>query len=325
MSVIKMGRGILGILLICASYIVVQAQEEDNLYAKSYYFDGDDVVFEFDSRYYTKATKDGTSRRVDFEDLDIREVIVSGSFNNWSKKGWKMRKVGQYTYQLRKPVKNFNDAINWEFKFLINNRYWAEPGDRFKNRVPAEDFWQDVYNLNIYNVEADPNGNVEFFLEGHINAQQVILAGTFNGWHEQDLKMRKTTDGWSIRLDLSPGRYEYKFIIDGQWTHDPENPQLIANIHGTYNSILFIEKEVVFQVQGYLDAQNVILAGSFNNWNEQKAKMEKTDFGWRISRKLSGGKHLYKFIIDGKWITDPTNPLKERDRDGNTNSVLLVQ
>ena len=38
---------------------------------------------------------------------------------------------------------------------------------------------------------------------------------------------------------------------------------------------------------------------------------------------FSIGKHLYKFIVEGSWIHDPTRPT-ETDKDGNVNNVITV-
>ena len=53
--------------------------------------------------------------------------------------------------------------------------------------------------------------------------------------------------------------------------------------------------------------------------------MTKIDDCWVYNISLSGGKHHYKFIVDGEWITDPTNSVKEYDDDGNINSVCMVR
>jgi 1,4-alpha-glucan branching enzyme len=68
-----------------------------------------------------------------------------------------------------------------------------------------------------------------------------------------------------------------------------------------------------------------MLAGSFNDWRKSEMPMHRTPEGWRLSVNLSGGKHHYKFIVDGNWIIDPENPIQEWDRDGNLNSVILIQ
>ncbi|GAA4974483.1 hypothetical protein GCM10023315_26280 [Algibacter aquimarinus] len=53
--------------------------------------------------------------------------------------------------------------------------------------------------------------------------------------------------------------------------------------------------------------------------------MRKMDYGWKYVIPLSGGKHHYKFIVDGKWIADPNNSVKEYDGEGNINSVCMVK
>jgi len=309
-------------LLLLAGAKPLSAQTE----SKSYYFEEDEVVFEFDSRLYQKAALDGTLQKLEFADFDINQVVISGDFNNWSKKAWKMKKIGPYTFQLRKKIKSFNDDFTWQFKFLINGHYWADPANlRVNEKIISDDIWEGVYNLDVYNIQPVEHGNASFFLEGFPNAKQVILSGEFNGWNEHALKMNKVENGWRLDLELPVGRYEYKFIADGEWLHDPANPETVRNAPGTLNSVLRLTKTVVFELSGYLDANQVILAGSFNDWNEKNTRMERTESGWKYSISLAAGKHYYKFIVDGKWMTDPGNPLNEYDPYGNLNSILLVQ
>ena len=136
--------------------------------------------------------------------------------------------------------------------------------------------------------------------------------------------MKRVSGGWELRADLPPGRYEYKFIADGTWLHDPISKENVVNEHGTLNSVLFVTVPVEFKLTGFPLAKKVILTGSFVDWNEQKIKMRLENGSWVASLPLAGGKHHYKFIIDGHWITDPTNPIIEKDVSGNLNSVLFV-
>lgn len=46
--------------------------------------------------------------------------------------------------------------------------------------------------------------------------------------------------------------------------------------------------------------------------------------GWVCRVELRPGKYLYKFIVDGDWMTDPGTPQMEGDGNGNNNSVMLV-
>jgi len=57
---------------------------------------------------------------------------------------------------------------------------------------------------------------------------KLFLAGNFNDWNPANEKyLLKDDDGdgmWSITVKLAPGTYQYKFVIDGQWTKDPSSP-----------------------------------------------------------------------------------------------------
>ena len=70
-------------------------------------------------------------------------------------------------------------------------------------------------------------------------AHMVELAGTFNGWHPQSNPLEQTGTGdWAAKLKLKSGRYEYRFIVDGFWTDDPQAPQKTANPYASFNSVL---------------------------------------------------------------------------------------
>jgi 1,4-alpha-glucan branching enzyme len=163
-----------------------------------------------------------------------------------------------------------------------------------------------------------------FKLKGFLTTKQVILTGSFNNWDEKAIRMKRTADGWEMHMTLPPGEYEYKFIADGKWMEDPANPVKKHNEYGTYNSVINLNKSVRFFLAGFTTAKEVILAGSFNNWDTHQIKMRRTGPGWTYEMSLGRGKHQYKFIVDGQWIVDPVNPRKESDLHGNENSVLLV-
>ena len=51
--------------------------------------------------------------------------------------------------------------------------------------------------------------------------------------------MQSQGDGhWRIAVPLKPGRYEYKFLVDGEWTADPQARLNVWNVHGTLNSVV---------------------------------------------------------------------------------------
>jgi hypothetical protein len=55
-------------------------------------------------------------------------------------------------------------------------------------------------------------------------AASVYLAGDFNNWNPTIEKMNKTGGKFEVRLFLLPGKYRYKFVVDGNWIADPDNP-----------------------------------------------------------------------------------------------------
>jgi chromosome partitioning protein len=71
-------------------------------------------------------------------------------------------------------------------------------------------------------------------------AKEVKVAGDFNDWLPSSAhNLRKDQDGrWVVRLPLKPGRYQYKFIVDGHWAKDPSNPNDIIGDFGQENSLL---------------------------------------------------------------------------------------
>ena len=73
------------------------------------------------------------------------------------------------------------------------------------------------------------------------DANQVLLGGDLNQWKENAHPMKKDDSGvWKKTLVLPPGRFEYKFLVDGRWRNDPKNVQTCANCFGTYNNVLVI-------------------------------------------------------------------------------------
>ncbi len=60
------------------------------------------------------------------------------------------------------------------------------------------------------------SGKIRFTVE-HTAAQSVSLAGSFNNWNKDELPFQKDEMGvWQTSLELGPGAYEYKIVVDGE-------------------------------------------------------------------------------------------------------------
>ena len=86
-------------------------------------------------------------------------------------------------------------------------------------------------------------------------ANEVYLAGEFNGWHTQTLPMIKGEDGvWNATMELPVGRHEYKLLVDGAWREDRScevevetgpvraisESKPVINSYGTLNYVLYL-------------------------------------------------------------------------------------
>ncbi len=72
-------------------------------------------------------------------------------------------------------------------------------------------------------------------------AREVFLVGDFNDWKAEGFQMRKFKDGTCRKkVQLKPGRYEYLFIVDGDWRTDPQNEARSANPFDRENSVIQI-------------------------------------------------------------------------------------
>ncbi len=72
------------------------------------------------------------------------------------------------------------------------------------------------------------------------HATAAALAGTFNNWDWNRTPLRQDAQGaWKTTLWLPPGRYEYRFVVNGsQWLSDPGAKEAVPNGVGGTNSVV---------------------------------------------------------------------------------------
>lgn len=70
-------------------------------------------------------------------------------------------------------------------------------------------------------------------------ANRVELAGDFNDWlpHLTPMSRIGETHDYEITMQLTPGQYRYRVVVDGNWLPDPANPSTEINRHGEVNSV----------------------------------------------------------------------------------------
>jgi 5'-AMP-activated protein kinase regulatory beta subunit len=73
-------------------------------------------------------------------------------------------------------------------------------------------------------------------------AQTVVIAGDFTGWEQKPVALKKQKNGpWKATVSLTPGTYEYRFLVDGLWQDDPTCQTLRPNSYGSHNCVCIVE------------------------------------------------------------------------------------
>lgn len=112
------------------------------------------------------------------------------------------------------------------------NGLYQEP----EKQATAEEVQEKIDE--IYGARATDEGVI--FVAEAPQAESVAIAGDFNNWSPDATPMvRGEGDGrFRAVLPLSPGKYCYRYVVDGQWLHDPHNQQVESNPFGELNSVV---------------------------------------------------------------------------------------
>lgn len=74
------------------------------------------------------------------------------------------------------------------------------------------------------------------------DAESVYVVGDFNSWDTTSHPLKKGSNGlWKRTVNLAPGRYEYRFLVDGRWENDPQCSAHTPNPFGGDNCIITLE------------------------------------------------------------------------------------
>uniref|UniRef100_A0A914YBP9 5'-AMP-activated protein kinase subunit beta-1 n=1 Tax=Panagrolaimus superbus TaxID=310955 RepID=A0A914YBP9_9BILA len=114
------------------------------------------------------------------------------------------------------------------------------------------------------------NNEFPVVFKWHANnpARHVYVTGSWDSW-KRKVPLVKSTHDFSTILNLNPGRYEYKFLVDGKWMVD-DTLSKTDNAMGSQNNVVNID-HADFAVFDALDRD---MASS--NAGEQMRKMNTT-------------------------------------------------
>jgi enterochelin esterase family protein len=165
----------------------------------------------------------------------------------------------KYTHDFVLYVSVKDDSLWVRPSYLRERQVVAESGSRFyDSEIPdlhltfIRDGKGNVTGLTLNSGQADTlvkkmpppvpslTGNTTFKLTGHTDAEAVAIYGSFNNWIQTKNYCAKEGEGWVCRIDLAPGKYTYKFLIDGVGLNDPTNPVIEDDGNGHLDSVIVI-------------------------------------------------------------------------------------
>ncbi|MBE8400848.1 early set domain-containing protein [Leptospira borgpetersenii] len=197
------------------------------------------------------------------------------------------------------------------------------------------------------------NRGILFTFEG-IENEEVSICGNFSLW--RCIPLKKNSHGVfyivlnpesrdTIREELKI--LEYKFRVDGLFTHDPSNPDSAEDGNGSLVSKLIAipsgpdklattriledspyeeleYRTVEFRIYAP-DAEMITLVGDFNHWDPEEDVLKKDNEVFTLIKKMKPGNYLYNFVQDGKIILDTFNQnTRLREDTGEISSYLTV-
>lgn len=136
------------------------------------------------------------------------------------------------------------------------------------------------------------------------STDSVFVAGEFNGWNSTKDKLQFLNGQFEKVLDLVPGRYQYKFVVNGNWIADTANKNRVRNSFGGYNSLA--------------------IAGNPEGRISDFTTYDTGDRGKRITlvyQKNSFGQLAQAFVIFNNLLVRDTSILN----DGNSRVFLTIQ
>jgi len=190
-----------------------------------------------------------------FDAAEAMEVYLAGEFNGWSPSADLMTKGKDGIWRIVLPL----DSGRYEYKFVTDGVWREDPGNPETTPDPyggnnsivtvgeRETRPADPVSKPVLPTDGAPgpptavDGGILFTCEAP-DANEVSVAGEFNGWLPMTDLMTQGGDGvWRIVMPLDAGHYEYKFVIDGNWTEDLGNPETTPDPYGGNNSIVNVE------------------------------------------------------------------------------------
>ncbi len=195
----------------------------------------------------------------------------------------------------------------------------------------AEKMFKTTVNFNTKIKEAasfgQPIGEYDPASKGQLDFQALAeeIIGSQVKQQQRDLVNSLSSQLESISTSADELLKSTKPPIQEIKAEKPKTTDLSKKL-SDYYGVTLIDGAVVFLTL-YPRADNVQIAGDFNNWQPSQTEMQKVgDSGvWQTELNLEAGQYRYRLVVDGQWQQDPYNEETELNPFGGFNSVLTVK
>ncbi|MFA6078669.1 MAG: AAA family ATPase [Candidatus Omnitrophota bacterium] len=117
----------------------------------------------------------------------------------------------------------------------------AEAAQAVQESAPRSELVKAIEEVqNIAAEPAAPQVKDTIFFINTPNAKDVFIAGEFNQWKvDTESRLSRMENGiWEKRVALNPGKYRYRFVVDGEWMMDAKNSEKEPNPYGSFDSVI---------------------------------------------------------------------------------------
>ncbi|MCB0082694.1 MAG: isoamylase early set domain-containing protein [Caldilineaceae bacterium] len=83
---------------------------------------------------------------------------------------------------------------------------------------------------------------------------------------------------------------------------------------------------VLFELPAFLWADRIFVVGEFNAWDQRSLPMTQDHRGiWQLELDLPVGRYEYRYLVNGRWLTDSQADTLVPNEFGSLNSVIVLE
>ncbi len=174
-----------------------------------------------------------------YKNRNAKTVFICGNFTGWQTKKMRRSRDGVWFFFL--PLGEHGETL--EYKYSVDGFWTPDPENPHERddmngsylSLSKEESNENYAHISFRKISRDM---VEFRIYKP-SAKIISLVGDFNNWNpEEDLMKRDKNGVWRLKKNLLPGKYRYRYIIDGKWTVDLYNPNSSSDNTGELCSVI---------------------------------------------------------------------------------------